>query len=189
MRKSLARLIKKETKNARDGKPAYVHAKLNGLVDVKLIHRLYEASQAGVEVKLVVRGVCSLVPGVPGLSENIRVISIVDRYLEHSRIAFFCNGGKERCYLFSADWMPRNFDHRVEVGVPVYDPALREELRRYLEFQFNDAQKARLISETQDNRYASASREGKGRAQFDIYDELEKRYREAKSETHDVSSN
>ncbi len=189
MRKALSRLIKRETKNAREGKPAYIHAKFNGIIDAKLIRRLYEASQAGVEIRLVVRGVCSLVPGVPGLSDNIRVISIVDRYLEHSRVAFFCNGGKERCYIFSADWMPRNLDHRVEIAVPVYDPALREELRQYLEFQFKDTQKARLITEAQDNPYLSPSRKGKGRAQFDIYSELERRYREASVKDHDVSSN
>ena len=118
-------------------------------------------------------GADSLVPGVEGLSENIEVISIVDKYLEHSRIFIFCNGGDERYFISSADWMVRNLDRRVEVATPIYDPALRRELKEYMEMQFLDNTKARIINDVQDNKY----RQGGDRsyhAQDDIYVFLEK---------------
>ena len=138
------------------------------------------------EVKLIVRGICSLVPGVPGVSENIEVTSIVDRYLEHSRVAIFCNAGDPLCHISSADWMPRNLDHRVEVAAPILDPALIRELRRYLDMQFRDTNKARVINEVQDNRYRS--RRGKVRAQFSIYEELEREYSDARAYKRDLST-
>ncbi len=167
MRRVLHKLIRREIKNARAGKPAYIDVKLNSLVDMDLIRDLYEAGQAGVKIRLIVRGTCSLLPGRAGVSENIEAISIVDRYLEHSRMFFFANGGNERCYLSSADWMFRNLDYRVELAVPIFDDAVRAELRYYFNLQLRDTTKARVISEAQDNQY----RRGRGnhRAQVDIY--------------------
>lgn len=167
MRKRWHKLIKTETRNAKAGKEAYIYAKLNNLVDKRIIDRLYEASAAGVKIKMIVRGICSLVPGVEKLSENIEVISIIDRYLEHSRLFVFCAGGNEQIFISSADWMVRNLDNRVEVAVPIYDPAIREELKTYLEMQFRDSQRARIISKAGDNLYAA--RNGQYRAQTDIY--------------------
>jgi polyphosphate kinase len=167
MRRMLHKLIRREIKNARNGKAAYIDAKLNSLVDLEMIELLCDASREGVKVRLVVRGVCSLVPGVPGESENIEAISIVDRYLEHSRIFFFCNDGNERCYLSSADWMTRNLDYRVEVAVPVLDAALRAELRYYFNLQLRDTSKARVLNAAQDNSYRRGTRNH--RAQVDIY--------------------
>lgn len=122
------------------------------------------------KIKMLVRGICSLVPGVKGLSENIEVLSIVDKYLEHSRLFVFCNGGDEKTFLSSGDWMPRNLDHRVEVTTPVYDDSLREEIRRYLEIQFRDSVKARVIDADQDNRFRANGGKGSHRAQLEIYD-------------------
>ena len=149
-----------------------MYVKLNSLVDRAIINRLYEASQAGVKIKMIVRGICSLLPGIPGLSENIEIISIVDKYLEHSRIFIFCNGGDERYYISSADWMIRNLDNRVEVAAPIYDKQIQQELKNYLEIQFKDNTKARLINVPQDNPYRRVNSERKYRAQEDIYEFL-----------------
>ena len=167
MRQVFHKLIRREMKNARNGRPASIDAKLNALVDRELIDLLYEASKAGVKVRLIVRGTCSLVPGVAELSENIEAISIVDRYLEHSRIFFFANGGDERCYLSSADWMTRNLDYRVEVAAPVFDPVIRAELRYYFNLQFRDTAKARVIDEALSNQYCRGTTNH--RAQVEIY--------------------
>jgi polyphosphate kinase len=167
MRRVFIKLIHREIKNAKRGRPAYIDAKLNSLVDRQLIEVLYDASRAGVKVQLVVRGTCSLVPGVAGVSENIQAVSIVDRYLEHSRIIFFCNGGSERCYISSADWMARNLDYRVEVAVPIYDPVIREELRYYFNLQMRDTVRARIIDEALSNTYRRGA--GNHRAQVEIY--------------------
>ena len=109
-----------------DGKDAYIYARLNNIVDKKMIAKLYKASQAGVKIKLIVRSICSLVPSIKGLSENIEVISIVDKYLEHSRLFVFCNNGNERHYLSSTDWMQRNLDRRAEVAVPIFDKHIQK---------------------------------------------------------------
>ena len=172
MRNAFEDHIDNEIENAKSGKPAYIHVKVNSLVDSEMINKLYEASKAGVSITMIVRGICSLVPGVAGLSENIEVISIVDKYLEHSRIFIFCNGGDDRYYISSADWMVRNLDRRVEVATPIYDSYLQRELRMYMDLQFLDNTKARVINELQDNTY----REGcdrSYRAQEDIYTFLE----------------
>jgi polyphosphate kinase len=118
-------LISRETEHARAGRPARIIAKMNSIVDADVIGALYSASQAGVEIDLLVRGICCLRPGVRGVSENIRVLAVVDRYLEHSRIFCFGNGGSEEVYLSSADWMPRNFRRRVELMWPVLDEGLK----------------------------------------------------------------
>jgi polyphosphate kinase len=118
-------LIVRETEHARAGRKAEIVAQMNALVDVDVIDALYAASQAGVEIRLFVRGICCLRPGIPGLSERIQVRAIIDRFLEHKRVFRFANGGSEEFYLSSADWMPRNFHRRVEVLVPLLDPAVR----------------------------------------------------------------
>jgi len=159
MRRKLNDLIDVETKNAKAGLEASIILKLNNLVDEDLIDRLYKASQAGVKIKMIIRGICSLVPGVKKKSENIEVISILDRYLEHSRVLIFHHGGKDLMYLSSADWMGRNLDRRVEVAVPIFDPAIREEIRTTINLQLADNQKARIIDAEQSNRYVE--RKGK----------------------------
>ncbi|MDP2216318.1 MAG: polyphosphate kinase 1 [Methanolobus sp.] len=179
MRRKLLAMINNERKNAMTGKPAYIYAKMNSLVDVRMIGKLYDASKEGVKIKLIIRGICSLVPGVEGLSENIEVISIVDKYLEHSRVFIFCNGGEEKYYLSSADWMARNLDRRIEVTAPIYDRELQQELRDYMEIQFRDNTKARIINESQDNKYRKGDENELHRAQVDIYRYLEGKLRGA----------
>jgi polyphosphate kinase len=142
LRDSLVVKIEREAEHARAGRPARIVAKVNALVDRTLIDELYAASQAGVEIDLIVRGICCLKPGVPGLSERIRVISIIDRYLEHARIFYFGNGGAGEYWLASADWMPRNLDHRVEIAFPVLDPRHQAQIREVLEVQLADTVKA-----------------------------------------------
>jgi polyphosphate kinase len=167
-RKRFIRMIDDEIENAKKGKEAWMILKMNSLVDKDMIDRLYAASAAGVKVKLIVRGICSLVAGEKGLSENIEAISIVDKFLEHSRIFLFCNGGKERCYIASGDWMYRNLDFRSEVAVPILDPALREQLKHYLQLQLMDNTKARLLDRVQDNKYVRYEGSRKYRAQEEI---------------------
>lgn len=145
LKEKLYRLIDRERENALAGRPAKVIAKMNSLSNQEMIDKLYEASQAGVKIVLIVRGVCCLRPGVPGRSENIKVISIVDRFLEHSRIMYFYNGGEEEVYLSSADWMTRNLTRRIELMCPVFDPALRQILIRMLQLNINDNVKAREL--------------------------------------------
>ncbi len=138
--------IRRETRNAREGKPAAIRAKMNALVDKPVIEALYEASKAGVQIDLIVRGICCLRPGVPVLSENIRVRSIVDRFLEHSRIFYFENNGDPRVYISSGDWMYRNFQKRIEVAFPVEDPAIRKRLTdEILAIHLRDNDKARAL--------------------------------------------
>src|SRR5205823_13510538 len=122
MRGALLELIEREARHAAQGQPARIAVKVNALVDAEVIRALYRASQAGVRIDLLVRGICCLRPGLPGVSERIRVVSIIGRFLEHSRLWHFANGGDEEFYLGSADWMPRNFDRRVEAVAPVDDP-------------------------------------------------------------------
>ena len=137
--------IERETKNARDGKPAGIKAKMNALLDPAVIRALYEASQAGVPIDLAVRGVCSLRPGLAGVSESVRVRSVVGRFLEHSRIFAFENGGRPEVYLSSADWMPRNFFRRVEVAFPLVDPTLARHAREILDDSLRDTARAREL--------------------------------------------
>lgn len=146
MRTRFIELIDREAKLAREGKPARIIAKMNAIVDADIIEALYRASQAGVEIDLIVRGICCLRPGVPGVSDHIRVLSIVGRFLEHSRVFYFANGGKEEYYFGSADWMPRNFDRRVEAIVPVEDPVLHIKLRNILQICVSDNRQAWELS-------------------------------------------
>jgi polyphosphate kinase len=143
LRARLLELIEGETLRCEQGQPAQIRARINSLVDADIINALYRASQAGVKIQLNVRGICCLRPGVPGLSENIEVISIVDRFLEHSRILYFHQGGDPLLFISSADWMPRNLDRRVELLVPVDDEAARQRLIQNLDAMFRDTAKAR----------------------------------------------
>ena len=129
LRRQMLKLIKRETKNKLNGKDARIVAKMNSLTDDKIVRTLYKASQAGVKIDLIIRGICVLRPGIKGLSENIRVVSIVGRFLEHSRIFYFANGGKEEIYIGSADWMHRNLDRRVEAVVPINNKRLAKYLK------------------------------------------------------------
>ena len=142
MRSRFLELLHRETEFARAGEPARIVGKMNALVDPSTIEALYRASQAGVQVDLVVRGICCLRPGVPGVSENIRVTSIVGRFLEHSRVWYFANGGRAEYYVGSADWMPRNLDRRVEAVAPVEDPALHPKLQALLDTCLADNRQA-----------------------------------------------
>lgn len=141
------RLIRREIRNVRLGQKAYIWIKLNNLADEELIEELYAASRAGVEIRLIVRSMCSLVPGVSGVSENIEAVSLVGRYLEHTRFLIFGNGGEPRVYITSGDWMARNFDSRVEVACPIRAPAIREELIDYFSMQWSDNANARVWDE------------------------------------------
>lgn len=182
MRKKFIKFINKEIKNAEEGKEAFITLKLNSIVDSEMIKKLYQASQAGVKIKLIVRSNCSLIPGIKGMSENIEAISIVDKYLEHARILIFCNGGDERIYLTSADWMYRNLDLRNEIAVPIYDKKLREKLKKIIDIQLHDNTKARILDEKQDNKYKIAlPGEKKVRAQDDIYTYFKGRLRAHKT--------
>ncbi len=146
LRDSIIQKIRREAANARDGKPSLIIAKLNALVDRQVILELYRAGQMGVPIRLIVRGICCLRPGVKGLSENIEIISIIDRFLEHARIYYFANGGQPEYYLASADWMPRNLEQRVEVAFPVKDSKYQEDLWNFLQLQLSDTIKARRFT-------------------------------------------
>jgi len=172
MRRKFIKLIQTETYNARAGRNAYILLKLNNLVDTEIIQKLYEATQAGVRVRLMVRSMFALKVGVPGMSENIEAFSIVDRFLEHTRIYVFCNADKPRYYLSSADLMRRNLDARVEVTTPVYDPAIQGELQRFLDIQFADNVKARVLNEDLDNSFRTDEEGRAVRAQWEIYEYL-----------------
>lgn len=171
MRKHLIALINKEIKNKEQGKEAYIIAKVNHITDHALVEKLYEASAAGVKIDLVVRGNCSLVTDVPGVSENIHINGIIDRYLEHSRIFIFANGGEERYYIGSADWMPRNLDNRIEVLTPVYDKDIQADLKQVVCHGFRDTSKGRMVDGTGENR----PQEGAPfRSQEELYNEYKR---------------
>ena len=152
-KKILKQLIEEEIKNAKAGKEAYIKLKMNNITSYKMIDKLYEASRAGVKIQMIVRGICCLVPGIEGMSENIEVISIVDKFLEHPRLFIFGNNGNPKVYISSADWMTRNISFRVEVGCPIYDEAIKQELIDTFEISWADNVKARVIDQAQDNHY------------------------------------
>ena len=171
MKNKFITLINNEIKNRKAGKPAYIKVKINHITDPVMVEKLYEASQAGVDIDLLVRGNCSLVPGIPGVSSNIRIKGIIDRYLEHSRIFIFAAGGEEKVFMGSADWMPRNLDNRVEVITPVYDPAIKGELKRIVDFGLKDTLQGRIVDGFGDNKFVSLSEdETPFRSQEALYD-------------------
>lgn len=168
----LMALIQREINNARAGKSAGINLKLNAITDKEMINKLYEASSAGVKIRMVVRGMCILKPQVANLSENIIVTSIVDRFLEHARVYIFENDGQKDTYISSADWMPRNIDNRVEAGVKILDPNLQKIIQDIFMIQCNDNVKARIIDKDLQNHYLQRGNKKKVRAQIAIYDYL-----------------
>ena len=162
-------LIDKEIANAKAGKEAYIKIKMNSFTSYKMIDKLYEASNAGVKIQLIVRGICCLVPGIKGMSENIEAISVVDKFLEHPRVFIFCDNENPKVYISSADWMTRNLDYRVEVGCPIYDADIKQELLDTFEISWADNVKARVFSALQDNAYKQDDKP-KVRSQFAMYD-------------------
>jgi polyphosphate kinase len=142
MRKWLVQRIRREMAHAEAGRPARIVAKMNAIVDAEIIALLYQASSAGVTVDLLVRGISCLRPGIPGLSDRIRVVSIIGRFLEHSRVWYFANGGEPEVSISSADWMPRNLDRRIEAAVPLDSPVERERVRELLELMWSDNRQA-----------------------------------------------
>ncbi len=169
LRQTFEQLIEQEIKHAEAGLPAYMILKMNSLENRQMIDKLYAASQAGVKIQMIIRGICCLVPSVAGLSENIEIISIVDRFLEHARVYIFGNNGEEQMYVASADWMTRNLYKRVEVAFPIDDPALYQELRGIINIQLADNTKARIINEAQDNPRKKSLDKAVHRAQMEIY--------------------
>jgi len=153
MSDEFVRMVENEIRNARKGKEAYVYGKFNSLTDPTMILLLYKASMAGVLIKLIVRGACCLRSGVKGMSENIKIISIVDIYLEHARLFIVCNGGKDSTYIMSADWMPRNLHRRVEVGIPITDKIIKKTLKQVFNIQWSDNVKAREVKDLNTNNY------------------------------------
>jgi polyphosphate kinase len=169
MRNKIEKLIQAEIKNAKAGFPASIAFKLNSLVDEELINKLYSASKAGVKIRLIIRGICSLVPGIKGLSDNIEAISLVDKYLEHSRVLMFHANGEEKIYISSADLMVRNLDFRSEVGCPVYHPKLKKVLKDFFEIQWRGNTKVRILDKALSNNYRLPE---KGKTRVRAQDEL-----------------
>ena len=167
-------LIDFEINNAKQKKRAFMIVKMNSLVDEEMIEKLYEASDAGVRIRLIIRGACSLKPGIEGLSDNIEVISIVDRFLEHSRIFYFYHDGDELMYISSADWMVRNLDNRIELTCPIYDNEIKKELKHMLKIQLKDNIKARILDEKQVNDYIKNDKQ-KVRSQIAYYQYLKRK--------------
>jgi polyphosphate kinase len=168
-RKVFQKLIYREIQNARAGREAYIKIKMNSFTSYQMVDELYEASRAGVKIQLIIRGICCLVPGVEGMSENIEAISVVDKFLEHPRLFIFANNGDPRVCISSADWMTRNLDNRVEVGCFIYDEDIKQELMDTFEISWQDNVKARVFNGEQDNKYRL--KEGPGlRSQVAIYE-------------------
>lgn len=173
-RRKLNALISNEIANCKNGNPSGIILKLNNLVDTAMIKKLYQASSAGVPIKLIIRGNCALVPGIKKVSENIEVISIVDRFLEHARIMIFNNNNNELYYLSSADWMGRNLDKRVEVGCPIYDKNLKKIIQDTIDLQLKDNTKARFVNSNNHNKYKKGEGNKKYRSQLLRYDYYKK---------------
>ena len=188
MRKRLIALINKEIKNKKQGKDAYILAKVNHITDRMLIEKLYEASTAGIRIDLLVRGNCSLVTGIPDVSENIHINGIIDRYLEHSRIFIFSNGGEEKYYIGSADWMPRNLDNRIEVLVPVYNKEIQADLKQIIYYDLHDTAKGHIVDGSGENLpwkdiYPTLSEQPVDETKISLFRSQEELYKEYKKNT------
>ncbi|EGX7689694.1 polyphosphate kinase 1 [Vibrio parahaemolyticus] len=186
-RTQIYRLIDNEIANAKAGKKAGLTIKVNNLVDKGIVTRLYAASNAGVKLNMIIRGMCALVPGIEGVSENIRIISIVDRFLEHPRVVITHNDGDPQVYISSADWMTRNIDHRIEVAAPVRDPRLKQRIIDITNIHFTDTVKARLIDKEMSNSYVPRGNRKKVRSQVAIYDYLKNIEKQTRRQKSDVS--
>ena len=176
MKSRILRMLDNEIRNANEGKEAWLKMKINHITDIDVVSKLYQASKAGVKIDILIRGNCSIVPGIPKMSENIRCVGIIDRYLEHSRILIFCNGGKPKYYLGSADWMPRNLINRIEVMTPVYDEELQSDLIRTISYGMRDTLNGRVVDGRGTNNFVEGE-------PFRSQEELYKRYVE-ENETH-----
>jgi polyphosphate kinase len=175
MREQFTQLVNKEIKNAKSGVPSGIILKMNSLVDKGMIEKLYEANNAGVKIKLLIRGACSLVTGMEGWSENIEAYSIVDKYLEHARVFIFHNGGEEKIFISSADWMSRNLDNRSEVAVPIYSPEIRKQLKDIIAIHLSGNTKTRILDAKLENQYKKQKPgEKKVRVQDEVYNYLKK---------------
>lgn len=171
-RKKFIRFIDNEIENSLHGKKAGIFIKMNSLVDDEMVNKLYEASNAGVPIRIIIRGICTLVAGIKGQSENIEAISIVDKFLEHSRIYIFENDGEPLYYISSADWMARNLDHRIEVTCPIYSKEIQQMLQKMMDIQWSDNVKARVLDKDLSNKHRSTSSRKKIRAQYAFYEFL-----------------
>lgn len=169
MKQKFIKLINDEIKNKQAGKPAYIRVKVNHITDICMVKKLYEASANGVEIDLLVRGNCSLVTGIPGVSDTIRINGIIDRYLEHSRIFIFAAGGEDKTFIGSADWMPRNLDNRVEVIAPVYDPQIKADLWKVIDFGLRDNCQGSIVDGTGENRPWTTGDTEPFRSQEELY--------------------
>lgn len=169
MKQKFVKLINDEIKNKQAGKPAYIFAKINHITDAAMVKKLYEASANGVPVGLLVRGNCSLVTGIPGVSDTICINGIIDRYLEHSRIFIFAAGGEDKTFIGSADWMPRNLDNRVEVITPVYDAQIKADLRKVIEFGLRDNCQGSIVDGSGENRSWTTESDVPFRSQEELY--------------------
>jgi polyphosphate kinase len=168
--------IDQEIANAKKGKKAYMILKMNSLIDREMIDKLYKASQAGVKIQLIIRGIFGLKTGDPELNKNIEAISIVDKYLEHTRVMLFANGGKDDIYISSADWMSRNLDRRIEVACPIYSPEIKNELKELLRIQLRDNTKARILDDELSNQYNNPGNGVLHRAQEEYHTYIKKRH-------------
>ncbi len=168
-KRAIFKLINNEIENVKQGKEGLIRLKMNSISSYPMIDKLYEASRAGVKIQMIVRGICCLIPGVKGMSENIEVISVVDKFLEHSRIYMFGNNGNPKLYISSADWMTRNIENRVEVSCPIYDNEIKKEIIDTFDICWSDNVKARLLNFSQENEYRKNNKD-RVRSQFSIYD-------------------
>ncbi|MEZ9666235.1 polyphosphate kinase 1 [Vibrio breoganii] len=189
-RKRLYKLIDDEIENAELGNRSGITLKINNLVDKGLINKLYQASSAGVSIRMIIRGMCSLVPGVEGISENIKVISVIDRFLEHPRVIITENNGDPKVFISSADWMTRNIEHRIEVAAPINDNKLKQRIIDIVELQFTDTVKARWIDKEMSNSYVARGNRRKVRSQIATYEyikQVEKQARRLSEQTIEAS--
>jgi polyphosphate kinase len=183
MRQAILTLIRREIDRAQSGQSAGITAKMNSLVDPDIIEELYRAGRAGVPIRLNVRGICCLRPGVPGLSENIYVVSIVDRYLEHSRVFVYHNGGMPEVFVSSADWMPRNLDRRIELMFPIVQEHCKRRVIADLEAQFSDNQQARVLKTDGTYERISPARSAGFRVQEGLYRRLSEEHEKSRGIT------
>ncbi|MDT8393320.1 MAG: polyphosphate kinase 1 [Bacteroidales bacterium] len=172
IRQFFTNMLGNEIKNAAEGKEAWAILKMNSISDKKIANKVYEAAKAGVKLQMIIRGICIIDPGDEEINDKVETFSIVDKFLEHSRVFVFCNGGDHKYYIGSADWMPRNFDHRVEVVCPILDEGIKKELHDMLQIQLKDNTQARYLSRKNMNQYRTTGDTFQHRAQFEIYDYL-----------------
>ena len=171
MKRRILRMLDNEIKNAKEGNEAWLKMKINHITDRDVVAKLYEASKAGVKIDIVIRGNCSLITGVPGISDNIKAVGIIDRYLEHSRILIFCNGGRNKYYIGSADWMPRNLLSRIEVMAPVYDETIKADLMRTIELGLNDTANGRIVDGHGGNKFQQGAYRRSQEELYNLYEQ------------------